>query len=85
MLALTIIGNLGGDAVIKDFNGQKFISFNVAHSERFTDQTGQKVEKTTWISCTKKGESAVLPYLKKGTTVYVRGDLSIKQYTDQHG
>ena len=30
MLAVTVIGNIGNDAEIKEFNGQKFIAFNVA-------------------------------------------------------
>lgn len=79
MLVVEIIGNLGGDATIKDFNGQKFIAFSVAHTESFTSQ-GQKQERTTWVSCLKHGESAVLNYLKKGTRVFVRGELSAKVY-----
>jgi single-strand DNA-binding protein len=74
MLVLEIIGNLGSDAVIKDFNGQKFISFSVAHTESYVDKELVKHEKTTWVSCLKYGESGVLPYLKKGTRVFVRGD-----------
>lgn len=34
MLAVTVIGNIGNDAEIKEFNGQKFIAFNVASTER---------------------------------------------------
>ena len=80
MLQIEIIGNLGADAIVKDFNGQKFISFSVAHTEKYTDAAGQKHERTTWVSCLKYGESAVLNYLKKGTLVYVRGALYTKIY-----
>lgn len=37
MLAVTVIGNIGNDAEIKEFNGQKFIAFNVASTERYKD------------------------------------------------
>ena len=81
MLQLEAIGNLGADATIKEFNGQKFIAFNVAHTESYTDQQGQKHENTTWVSCLKFGESKVINYLKKGTSVFVRGELAVKVYT----
>ncbi len=85
MLKVEIIGNIGNDAVVKDFNGKKYIAFNVAHSERYKDAQGNTVEKTTWVSVLKPGESNVVQYLKKGTGVYVCGDLSVKAYTDsQH-
>lgn len=60
--------------------GQNYIAFSVAHTESFTNGQGQKQERTTWISCLKYGESAVINYLKKGTRVFVRGDLSAKIY-----
>ena len=34
MLQLEVIGNLGSDAEIKEFNGKKYVSMNVAHSEK---------------------------------------------------
>lgn len=40
MLAVTVIGNIGNDAEIKEFNGQKFIAFNVAS----TEQAGQPTQ-----------------------------------------
>lgn len=80
MLVVEIIGNLGGDATIREFNGQKFIAFSVAHTESFTDGQGQKRERTTWVSSLKYGESAVINYLKKGTRVFLRGELSVKTY-----
>lgn len=80
MLQVEIIGNLGQDAEVKEFNGQKYIAFSVAHTESFTDQRGQKQKRTTWVSCLRYGESGVISYLKKGTSVFVRGDLSAKAY-----
>lgn len=85
MLQVEIIGNIGNDAQVKDFNGKKYITFNVAHSEKFKNQQGVETERTTWVSVLKPGESAVAQYLKKGTPVFVRGDLSVKAYKDNAG
>lgn len=85
MLQVEIIGNIGNDAQVKDFNGKKYIAFNVAHSEKFKNQQGVETERTTWVSVLKPGESAVAQYLKKGTPVFVRGDLSVKAYKDNAG
>lgn len=80
MLVLEAIGNLGADAIIKDLNGQKYIAFSVAHTESYKDPQGQRHERTTWVSCLKYGESPVINYLKKGTRVFIRGELSAKAY-----
>ena len=85
MLQVEIIGNIGNDAQVKDFNGKKYIAFNVAHSEKFKNQQGVETERTTWVSVLKPGESAVAQYLKKGKPVFVRGDLSVKAYKDNAG
>jgi single-strand DNA-binding protein len=74
MIKLQIIGNLGNDAVKKETeSGKPFISFSVAHTEKFTSN-GEPKQKTTWVNCTWWTEKlGVLPYLKKGATVYVEG------------
>lgn len=74
MLQLSIIGNLGANAELRSYNGQEFITFRVAHTERYTDAQGQTREQTTWVDCTKNGSnSELLKYLTKGTKVYVTG------------
>lgn len=81
MLELTIIGNLGKDAELRDINGRPAMTFSVAHSEKGSD--GQ--ERTTWVSCIrniKDGNNTLLKYLKKGTRVYVRGKVYTKIYND---
>ena len=55
MLQCEIIGNIGNDAEIKDFGGKKYVSFNVAHSERKKDANGF-TQITTWISVLWYGE-----------------------------
>lgn len=82
MLQLQVIGNLGADAEVKDFNGSKAVSFNVAHTERWTDAEGTKHESTTWVSCLLNGDGGkLLPFLKKGTSVYVEGAGSARCYS----
>lgn len=86
MLQLEVIGNIGSDAIIKDFSGTKYVSFNVASSETYKDQNGNKVETTTWVSVLLYGDGGALTqYLKKGTKVFVRGKMHAKVYTDKQG
>lgn len=72
---MEIIGNLGADAEVKIYNGNKFVSFRVAHTDKWVDQqTGVISTQTTWVSCSLNGDGGALtPYLKKGTKVFVRG------------
>lgn len=83
MLKLEVIGNLGANAELKEVNGEKFVSFRVAHSTRLTDKaTGEVKESTTWVSCTLNGDGGRLfPYLAKGQKVYLRGIPTLKLFT----
>lgn len=78
MYELTIIGNLGKDAELKTINGKEYTIFSVCHSERYIDSNGNTKEKADWVSCYKSMPSKLLPYLKKGTKVFVRGSFNIK-------
>lgn len=82
MLKVEIIGNLGADAEVKESNGAKFITMRIAHSESWTDAQGNKQERTTWVDAIINGtESKVLPYLRQGQKVYVRGNASLRVYS----
>lgn len=82
MLQLEVIGNLGSDAEIKEFGGNKYVSLSVAHSEKRKDGT----EATIWVSVLMHGEGgSLLQYLKKGVKVFVRGRLVPKAYIDKQG
>lgn len=87
MKDVVLIGYLGADAELKDFNGRKFISFRVADSERYTDASGNIHEEVTWNSCLMnvQGEPKLLPFLKKGTQVCVVGKEKIKKYNGKNG
>lgn len=76
MIRLEIVGNLGADAEIKDYNGNKFVSFRVAHSEKWVDrQTGTITTQTTWVSCSLNGDG-------KGLTEYLKRVL--KSSSEEH-
>lgn len=86
MLKVEIIGNIGADAEVKEFNGKKYVSFSVAHTEYQKDEQGNRTDQTTWVSVLWFGEgSGLLPYLKRGAKVFVRGNLKVKMYTDRNG
>lgn len=84
MFKIEVIGNLGADAQIKGENGRQFISFNVAHTDTWTDDAGQKHEQTQWVSCIINDvESKVRQYLVKGKTVFVRGDARLRVFSSE--
>ena len=81
MFKIEIIGNLGADAELHSENGNEFVTFKVAHNERRQSADGQQRDEINWFSCSLNGKNEnLLPYLKKGTCVFVRGDGRLKQY-----
>jgi len=86
MIKLQVIGNLGKDAIVNNVNGKNVINFTVAHTERFKDAQGNQKDKTTWVDCAYwTDRTAVAPYLKKGTQVFVEGAPDVRSYTTQDG
>ncbi len=86
MIKLTAIGNLGKDCIVNTVNGKSVINFSVAHTEKFKDTAGQQKDKTIWVECAYwTDRTAVAPYLKKGTQVYVEGTPDIRTYTTPDG
>jgi single-strand DNA-binding protein len=84
------IGNLGNDAEVRQTQtGSSAIGFSVAVSESYTDKQGQKVENTTWVSCTiwKQPNTSVkiAEYLRKGTKVLIEGKPSVRTYQAANG
>jgi single-strand DNA-binding protein len=86
MIKLQVIGNLGKDALLNQVNGKNVINFTVAHTERFRDSSGAQKEKTTWVECAYwTDRTGVVPYLKKGSQVYVEGTPEIRMFTRADG
>lgn len=86
MLKAEIIGTIGADAEVKEFSGKKYVSLSVACNDYVKDQQGNRTETTTWVSVLWYGDGGgLLPYLKKGAKVFIRGNLKAKAYTDKQG
>lgn len=69
MVSIEIIGNLGADARVVDANGARFVSFNLADNRKVNGS-----EQTQWYGCNINRDCTnLLPYLKKGQCVFVRG------------
>ncbi len=85
-----LVGNLGKDPESRTFqNGGKVVSFSVATSENWKDRnTGERKEKTEWhnVSIFSEGLARVAEqYLKKGSKVYLEGQLETRKWQDQSG
>jgi single-strand DNA-binding protein len=86
MIKLQVIGNLGKDCITNTVNGKSVMNFNVAHTEKFRDNQGVQKDKTIWVECAYWSDrTAVAPYLKKGTQVYVEGTPEVRTYTKNDG
>jgi len=86
MLKLLVIGHLGKDATVNQVNGKNVINFTVAHSEKYKDAQGAQVDRTTWVDCAYWSDrTAIAPYLKKGSQVYVEGTPDVRSYTTNDG
>ena len=85
-----IVGNLGRDPEVRSFgNGNKVVNLRIATSENWRDrQTGERKERTEWHSVAIYNEALgkiAEQYLKKGSTVYVEGQLETRKWQDQSG
>ena len=82
-----LIGNLGRDPETRYMpSGGAVCNFSIATSERFTDKTGQKQERTEWHNIVMYGKLAEIAqqYLKKGSPVYVEGRLQTRKWQDKN-
>ncbi|WP_164658717.1 single-stranded DNA-binding protein [Tropicibacter sp. Alg240-R139] len=85
-----LIGNLGRDPEVRSFqNGGKVCNLRIATSENWKDRnTGERRERTEWHSVAIFNEGLVRvaeQYLKKGSKVYVEGQLQTRKWQDQSG
>jgi single-strand DNA-binding protein len=85
-----LVGNLGKDPESRTFqNGGEVVSFSVATSESWKDRnSGERKEKTEWhnVSIFSEGLTRVAKsYLRKGSKVYLEGQLETRKWQDQSG
>ncbi len=85
---VTLIGNLGRDPDIRATqNGDKIVQLSIATSDRWKDRnSGEPRERTEWHRVVIFNEplgKIAEQYLKKGSTVYIEGQLQTRKWTDQ--
>ena len=85
-----LIGNLGADPEVRNFeNGGKVCRLRLATSERWKDRnTGEPQERTEWHTVSIFNEGLVRvaeQYLRKGSKVYIEGQLQTRKWQDQEG
>ena len=85
-----LVGRLGRDPEVRSFqNGGKVVNLRLATSETWKDKaTGERKEKTEWHSVAIFNENLgriAEQYLKKGSNVYVEGQLETRKWQDQSG
>jgi single-strand DNA-binding protein len=85
-----LVGNLGREPEIRYMqSGDKVVNLAIATSERWSDkQSGERKEKTEWhrvVVFDQNIADVAEKYLKKGTKVYIEGQLQTRKWTDQSG
>ena len=85
-----LIGNLGADPEVRSFqNGGKVCNLRIATSETWRDKnSGERKERTEWHSVAIFSEPLVRvaeQYLRKGSKVYIEGQLETRKWQDQSG
>ena len=85
-----LIGNLGADPEVKSFaNGGRIANLRIATSENWKDRnTGERKERTEWHTVVLQSDGLVgvaEKYLRKGSKVYIEGQLRTRKWQDQSG
>jgi single-strand DNA-binding protein len=84
-----LVGNLGADPESRSFaNGGEVVNLRIATSENWKDRDGNRQEKTEWHSVAIFNENlgrVAKSYLKKGSKVYLEGQIQTRKWQDQSG
>lgn len=84
-----LVGNVGKDPEARSFqNGGEVVNMTVATSESWNDREGNRQEKTEWHNVVIFNENlakVAKNYLRKGSKVYVEGQLQTRKWKDQSG
>lgn len=85
-----IVGNLGRDPEVRTFqNGSKVVNLRIATSETWKDKaSGERKDRTEWhsIAIFNEGIGKIAEqYLRKGSTVYIEGQIETRKWQDQSG
>lgn len=84
-----IIGNLGRDPEVRRMNsGDSVVSFSLATTDSWKDKSGERQDRATWHNIVIFNEhicKVAEAYCKKGSKVYIEGQLQTRKYTDKDG
>jgi single-strand DNA-binding protein len=84
-----LVGNLGADPEARSLsNGGEVVNMRVATSESWKDRDGNRQERTEWHNVVIFNENlgrVAKNYLRKGSKVYLEGQLQTRKWTDQSG
>jgi single-strand DNA-binding protein len=84
-----LVGNLGADPEARSLNnGGEVVNMRVATSESWKDRDGNRQEKTEWHNVVIFNENlgrVAKNYLRKGSKVYLEGQIQTRKWTDQSG
>ena len=84
-----LVGNLGADPEARSLNnGGEVVNMRVATSEQWKDRDGNRQERTEWHQVVIFNENlgkVAKSYLRKGSKVYLEGQLQTRKWTDQSG
>src|SRR4029077_389562 len=85
-----LVGNLGRDPEVRSMqDGRSMVNMSVATSETWRDrQSGERKERTEWhrvVIFNEKLAEFAQKYVKKGSKIYVEGQLTTRKWTDQSG
>lgn len=84
-----LVGNLGADPEVRTFqNGGKVCNLRIATSEKWKAKDGERKERTEWHFVAIHSEPLCRiaeQYLKKGSKVYLEGQLETRKWQDQSG
>lgn len=84
-----LVGNLGNDPEARSLgNGGEVVNLSIATSERWNDRDGNRQERTEWHRVVIFNENLgkiAKQYLRKGSSVYLEGQLQTRKWTDNNG
>ena len=84
-----LVGNLGADPESRSLNnGSEVVNMRIATSENWKDRDGNRQERTEWHNVVIFNENlgrVAKNYLRKGSKVYLEGQLQTRKWTDQNG
>lgn len=87
MNTVKLIGNVGKEVNVREFENGKMATFSVATSETYTNRNNELIQNTTWHNVIAWGKTAIVceQLLSKGKFVSIEGKLNYRTYENKEG